>query len=84
MGAKPTPTVHNLLLKNQAIEGKKVKINVRPSKKAPVAPTPAAAAAPAEEVKAEALVVEKEAPTPAPAATPAEVVVEEKKTEGSE
>ncbi|MDO8574220.1 MAG: 30S ribosomal protein S16 [bacterium] len=63
VGAKPTPTVHNLLLKNQAIEGKKVKINVRPSKKAPVAPTPAAAVA--LEVKNEDAAAEKEAPTPA-------------------
>ena len=84
VGAKPTPTVHNLLLKNQIVEGKKIKINVRPSKKAPVAPTPVAAAAPAEEVKAEILVIEKEASTPAPAATPAGIAVEEKKTEGSE
>ena len=46
VGAKPTPTVHNLLLKNQIVEGKKVKINVRPSKKAPVAPASTAVVAP--------------------------------------
>lgn len=46
VGAKPTPTVHNLFLKNQIIEGSKIKIAVRPSKK-----QIAAALAAAEEAK---------------------------------
>ena len=59
VGAKPTPTVHNLFLKNQIIEGSKVKIAVRPSKK-----QIAEAAAAAEEAK-KAATEAKGAPTPA-------------------
>jgi len=70
-GAKPTDTVHNLLVSKKIIDGKK--INVLPLKKAIVkdvppeatpAPAPAEVAAPAEE------------PAPAPAESTPEVVEE--------
>ena len=67
MGAKPSDTVHNLLITNKIIEGKK--INVLPkkvlAKPEPVAEAPAAEAAP--EVAPEA-----EAPASQPVETPVE------------
>lgn len=77
MGAKPSDTLHNLLISKNIIEGKK--INVLPKKvlakpepvvEAPAAEAPAAQAAP-----------EAEAPAAEVAETPAEVATEEAPTE---
>lgn len=94
MGAKPSDTVHNLLVSNKIIVGKK--INVLPKKvlpkaeepAAPAAEAPAAEAVPAEAVAAETT-EDKAAETPAdtteaPAEVPAaedNAVVEEKPAE---
>jgi len=57
-GAKPSDTVHNLLISQKIIEGKK--INVLPKK------TPIVKEAPAEEAKAEEKPAEKVTPVEAP------------------
>jgi small subunit ribosomal protein S16 len=84
VGAKPSDTVHNLLISNKIIEGKK--INVLPKKVLPKPEEPAApaeaAAVPAEAVAAETT-EEKAAEAPADEAPAAEdnAVVEEKPAE---
>jgi small subunit ribosomal protein S16 len=89
MGAKPSDTLHNLLVSTKIIDGKK--INVLPKKVLPKPEEPAAPASAAEPVvPAEAVAAEtteeKAAETPvdeAPAEAPAEdnAVVEEKPAE---
>lgn len=95
MGAKPSDTLHNLLISKNIIEGKK--INVLPKKvlakpepvvEAPAAEAPAAQAAPeaeapaAEVVETPAEVATEEAPTEVPAAAAEDnAVVEEKAAE---
>jgi small subunit ribosomal protein S16 len=72
MGAKPSDTLHNLLISNKILSGKK--INVLP-KKVLAKPEPAAEAAPAEAPAAE--VAAEAAPEAAPEAeTPAAEAVE--------
>ncbi len=86
MGAKPSDTVHNLLISNKIIEGKK--INVLPKKVLAKPEEPAAVVAEAAPEAAPEVVVEAETPaaevveTPA-ADAPAEdnAVVEEKPAE---
>ena len=79
-GARVTDTVHNLLINQNIISGKK--INVLPKKTPPVVEKK-------EEPKTEDKPAEKEAPvsepvsgdSPSPEETPAEVVAEEQKSE---
>ncbi len=80
-GAQVSDTVHNLLVSQKIIEGKK--INVLPKKTVPkkeeepapaVAPAPIAAAATEAAPAAEAVAEEAEAPAPAEAEAPTEEV----------
>lgn len=68
-GAKASGTVHNLLISNKIITGKKV--NVLPKKTVPKKGEEAVAAAPAAEVKEEAAPAAEEVSVEAPAETPA-------------
>jgi small subunit ribosomal protein S16 len=68
MGAQPTPTVHNLLVGQGVVTGKKVAIKIKKPVKAEIAPE----AAPAKETKAEvAEEVKKEEPKVEAEAAPA-------------
>lgn len=88
-GALPTDTVHNLLIKKNIINGKKVHVAAK-SKKAPVE-APAAAPKPAETPAAAPIETPVESPAPeapveaapveAPVETPVEVAPEEVSTE---
>jgi small subunit ribosomal protein S16 len=61
VGAKPTPTVHNLLVKTGAISGPKIAVKIKKKAKesvatpvaAPVSPAPAAPVAEVKEAKTE-------------------------------
>ncbi len=73
VGAKPSDTVHNMLVSAGIVSGKK--INVLPAYKAPEAPVETAAAAVATEAPAEESAPEtstQEAVAEAPAETPAQ------------
>lgn len=89
MGAKPSDTVHNLLISNKIIEGKKInvlpkKVLAKPEPVAEVASeAPAAESAPegAAEAAPEAEAPAPEAETPAETPTEDNAVVEEKPAE---
>lgn len=78
VGAQPTPSVHNLLVKAGIIEGQKIPVHNVP-KKQEEPEKPASANAPAD--KKEAAPAPSEEAKPAEEATPAEVKEEEKKEE---
>lgn len=89
VGAQPTPSVHNLLVKAGVIEGEKIPVHQVPKKKEeeqkPAAPAASADAAPAEEAKEEAAPVApvEEKPEEKSEEKKEEVKQEEKKEEAA-
>lgn len=81
VGAKPSDTVHNMIISEKIIEG--TKVNLTKKSKKPVAAAPVAAPAPAaQSAPVETPVVPAEAPVAAPVETPVvEQSVEQPKAE---
>lgn len=71
-GAQPSPTVHNLLVKEGIVKAKKIPVHKKSKKEAPAAkPAPAPASVPAAQLPTEPVPAAEPAAAPAQPAEPA-------------